>query len=139
MKFSVNRSNLIRITALFILCVLISACGAPKTLEALMSTEEAKAKTQEVRDSILSQNCEIYGDYSMEVSSNDIVYKYYYLSDLSDENIEKIKKALEDETTWSETINNIKDEIEQTSSIRPSSVTFIYYTSDEKELFKVKE
>ena len=49
------------------------------------------------------------------------------------------KKALEDEKNWSDTINSIKDEIEQTSSIRPSSVTFIYYTSDKKELFKVRE
>ena len=139
MTSSFIRSNFIRSIAVFLFCMLICACGAPKTLEALMSSEEAKAQVQAVKDSILSQNCEIYGDYDMEISSNDVVYKYYYLDDLSDENIEKIKKALEDETTWSDSIKDIKDEIEQTSSIRPSSVTFIYYTSDGKELFKVKE
>ena len=139
MKFSINRSNLIRSAAVFFFCILISACGAHKTLESLMSTESAKDKAQEVKNSILSQNSEIYGDYSMEVSSNDVVYKYFYRADFSDEDIQKIKKALEDEKNWSDTINSIKDEIEQTSSIRPSSVTFIYYTSDKKELFKVRE
>ena len=139
MKFSVNRSNLIRSVAVFFFCVLISACGAPKTLETLMSTESAGDKALEVKNSILSQNCEIYSDYAMEISSNDVVYKYFYTADFSDEDIEKIKKALEDETNWPDTITNIKDEIEQTSSIRPSSVTFIYYTSDKKELFKVRE
>jgi hypothetical protein len=104
-----------------------------------MSTESAKDKAQEVKNSILSQNRDIYSDYSMEISSNDVVYKYFYKADFSDEDIQKIKKALEDEKNWSDTINSIKDEIEQTSSIRPSSVTFIYYTSDKKELFKVRE
>ena len=41
MKFSVNRSNLIRSAAVFFFCILISACGAHKTLESLMSTESA--------------------------------------------------------------------------------------------------
>ena len=54
MKFSVNRSNLIRSAAVFFFCILISACGAHKTLETLMSTESAREKAQEVKESILS-------------------------------------------------------------------------------------
>lgn len=121
-----------------LLCFFMTACGKEDTLEKLMSSDSARDKISGVRESILSQNSDIYSDYSMTVSGNDITYNYYYLPEFSDETLDKIQDSLK-ETDWSSTINSVKDEIEQTSSIRPASVTFAYYSADKKELFSIKE
>ena len=53
--------------------------------------------------------------------------------------LESVKKVLEADTSWSDTVNSVKDEIEQTSLIRPDTVTFAYYSSDGREIFRVTE
>ncbi len=50
-----------------------------------------------------------------------------------------IKKALESDDSWAETIENVKDDIEQTSKIRPDTVTFIYFSFDGSEIYKITQ
>ncbi|MBR3635315.1 MAG: hypothetical protein IKN47_03885 [Lachnospiraceae bacterium] len=104
-----------------------------------MTTENAVKEVADVRDKLLSEQGDVYSDYEVVVSGNDIIYKYYYISDYSDEMLESVKEALETDSTWSDTVKGIKDEIEQTSLIRPDTVTFAYYSFDGREIFKVTE
>ena len=104
-----------------------------------MSTDSAQKEIKDVRSKLLTEHGDVYGDYEVKVSQNDIVYEYYYIPDYTDEMLESVKKVLEADTSWSDTVNSVKDEIEQTSLIRPDTVTFAYYSSDGREIFRVTE
>ena len=53
--------------------------------------------------------------------------------------VQYIKEAFEAEDSWSETIESIKDEIEINSKIRPEKVTFVYYSADGNEIYKITQ
>ena len=118
---------------------MLLSCGNPDTLEKIMSTDRAKEQIMEVRNEVLSQNGEIYGDYSIEVKGNEIIYKYYFIPGLTDEELATVEETLREDSTWSDTIGSVKDDIEQASSIRPATITFAYYSSEGGEVFKVTE
>ena len=133
------KSSILKSLTFIFVCIFITACGSQKTLESVMSTDSALTKIDDVRIRLLNEHGDVYCDYKVKVSGNDIVYEYYYIPDYTDEMLDSVKNVLETDTTWSETVNSVKDEIEQTSLIRPDSVTFAYYSSDGREIFKVTE
>ena len=133
------KSFVLKTIAISLACIMLTSCGSKKTLESVMTTESAVKEVADVRDKLLSEQGDVYSDYEVVVSGNDIIYKYYYISDYSDEMLEIVKEALETDSTWSDTVKGIKDEIEQTSLIRPDTVTFAYYSFDGREIFKVTE
>jgi len=132
------KKNLFKIVAAVLMCVCLIGCGT-STLEAIMNTDAAKQEIETVKDQLLEQYGDVYSDYNMEVTENDLVYNYYYTADYDAETLEQVKEALAADTTWSDTIASVKDEIESTSKIRPTSVTFAYYSADGEEVFKVTE
>ena len=133
------KSIFLKTMAVLLACIFITACGSHKTLESVMSTDSAQKEIEDVRSKLLTEYGDVYGDYEVKVSQNDIVYEYYYIPDYTDEMLESVKKVLEADTSWSDTVNSVKDEIEQTSLIRPDTVTFAYYSSDGREIFRVTE
>lgn len=119
-------------------CLMLVACGAPSSLEEILTSDAAVAETEKAKEDLLSQYSDTYSDYAMEVSGNNLTYKYYYVEELS-ASADDLKAALEAESSWSDLITQTKDEIEKTSKIRPESVTFAYYTADGTEIFSITE
>jgi len=132
------KKNILKVVAAVLACMMLVGCGA-SNLETIMNTSAAKAEIDQVREDLLSQYGEVYSDYSLEVKENDLIYNYYYTADYDADMLASIKEALEADTSWSSTIEGVKDEIEQSSKIRPTSVTFAYYSADGEEVFKVTE
>ncbi|SDA38219.1 hypothetical protein SAMN02910275_00077 [Butyrivibrio sp. INlla18] len=119
-------------------CLMLVACGAPSSLEEILTSDAAVAETEKAKEDLLSQYSDTYSDYAMEVTGNNLTYKYYYVEELS-ASADDLKAALEAESSWSDLINQTKDEIEKTAKIRPETVTFAYYTADGTEIFSVTE
>ncbi|MBR5355937.1 MAG: hypothetical protein IK121_03345 [Lachnospiraceae bacterium] len=117
----------------------LTACGAPKTLEGLMTADVIQKETENVKQELLTSYGDVYSDYAMEVKENSIVYKYYYTADYTGDMVEALKTSLKDSVDWSANVNNVKDEIEKASKIRPDSISFIYYTADGEEVFNYTE
>jgi len=117
----------------------LTACGAPKTLETLMTAEAIQTETENVKKELLSSYGDVYSDYAMEVKENSIIYKYYYTADYTGEMVEALKASLKDSVDWSSSVNDVKNEIESSAKIRPESISFIYYTADGEEIFNYTE
>ena len=118
-------------------CLMLVACGTPSSLEEILTTEAAMQETEKVKEQLVTEYDGVYSDYKMEVTGNNIVYKYYYSEEYS-EYAEDLKAALAEED-WSATIENSKAEIEKSAKIRPESITFAYYTADGTEIYSVTE
>ena len=118
-------------------CLMLVACGTPSSLEEILTSEAAVAETEKAKEDLLAQYSDTYSDYAMEVSGNNLTYKYYYVAEYSD-SAEDLKAALEG-TDWADLINQTKDSIEKETKIRPETVTFAYYTAEGTEIFSVTE
>ena len=132
------KKNILKVVAAVLACMMLIGCGTTN-LETIMNTSAAKAEIDKVREDLLAQYGEVYSDYSLEVKENDLIYNYYYTADYDADMLASIKEALEADASWSDTIEGVKNEIEQSSKIRPNSVTFAYYSADGEEVFKVTE
>ena len=132
------KKNVMKVLAAVLACVLLVGCGVTN-LEAVMNSSAGKAEVEKVRTELLEQFGDVYSDYALECTENDLVYKYYYTADYDADMLAQIKEALAADTSWSSTIAGVKDEIEASSKIRPTSVTFAYYSADGEEVFSVTE
>ncbi|MBO4808222.1 MAG: DUF4854 domain-containing protein [Lachnospiraceae bacterium] len=132
------KKNVMKVVAAALICVFLVGCGV-SNLEAVMNSAAGKAEVEKVRTELLEQFGDVYSDYALECTENDLVYKYYYTADYDAEMLAQIKEALAADTSWSSTIAGVKDEIEKSSKIRPTSVTFAYYSASGEEVFSVTE
>ena len=119
--------------------MMLSILGSGKNLEKLMSSQMAKEEITNTTKEFLEATGDVYSDYDIEISGNDLIYSYYFVDDFDDEKLGYIKEAFEAEDSWSETIESIKDEIELNSKIRPEKVTFAYYSADGNEIYKITQ
>lgn len=133
------KKNVLKVIATLLVCALLTGCGVV-TLETIMTVGDAKTELENQREEFMAQFGDVYCDYDMIVTNNDIVYKYFYVADFTDEDLDQIGAALAEDTSWSDTINTVKDDIESSAKIRPDSITFAYYNSDgSKEVFSITE
>lgn len=132
------KRTLIRMLAVVLACVSLTACGT-KTIESIMSSKAAQTQLDAAKEQIMSQFSDYYSDYDIEFSGNDIIYKYYYSSSFDKDTLELVTKSLESDSSWSSTISSTKDEMAKSTGITPDSVTFAYYDSEGNELFKITE
>jgi hypothetical protein len=124
---------------ILVVMMALTILGMSKNLEKLMSSAMAKKEFEKVKTEFLLDNGEVYSDYKMEISGNELIYSYYFVKEYDREKLDVIKKALESDDSWAETIENVKDDIEQTSKIRPDTVTFIYFSFDGSEIYKITQ
>ena len=108
------------------------------TLEDKIDVKEMKNQsTQQMEALGLMQ---YYNDFDIQISGNDVTYKYYY-SSLYDSQTTAIKNNLKsNESILSDSVKAEKDAYEKEYAIRPNSITYAYYNSDGSELiYEYKE
>ena len=117
-----------------IMCAMMFA-GCKNTLEKKIS----KKQLQDMNDQAYEQyvkNDSSMKDIKIEIKGNDITYKYYFAMEVSDEQAESFQKTLET-SGYESMIDDLKDNIKKSNGIRPSTITYVYYDSTDKEVAKV--
>ena len=134
------KKNVMKVLAAVLVCAFLVGCGTAN-LEKIMNSAEGQKMIADQKDQIVNGSAfgGVYSDFDIETVENALTYKYYYSADFDADQIESIKAELPDSADWSTTIAGVKDEIENSSKIRPTSVTFAYYTADGEEIFTVTE
>ncbi len=100
-----------------------------KTIEQAIKPEELQAMIDKLKDSSVFKDN--YDDAKIEISGNNIVYKYYYKLDMDDAQIEKVKTQLENSTLKSQ-IPTLKNSFKKSYGVAAESITFEYYTKSGK-------
>ena len=96
-----------------------------KTIEEIIKPEDIQKMIDELKkSSVFKDN---YSDAKIEISGNNITYKYYYIKDMDTEQIEKVKAQLESSNLKSQ-IPNLKNTFKNSYGVAAETITFEYYT-----------
>ena len=131
------RKQVVGILLAVVACFALAGCAA-STLESFYGKPANKKQIDEMMDQMLSIYSAYYSDVDYEIHGNDIIYKYYYSSSVSASGVDSLKKGLASQD-FSSMVKSTKDDIEKEAGIRPSSVTFTYYTDKGSEIYSYKE
>ena len=124
-------SVLVVIMALF----MFAGCGK-KTLEQHVKPAELQKMVDEMKENATFKS--VYKDAAIEVKENTITYKYWYKQELTDEQIESVKAQLE-KSGLDKQIDSLKSTFKKSTGIEPDSISFIYYTADDKEIANISK
>ena len=131
------RKQVVGILLAVVACFALAGCAA-STLESFYGKPANKKQIDEMMDQMLSIYSAYYSDVDYEIHGNDIIYKYYYSASVSQTGVDALKKGLETQD-FSSMVKSTKDDIEKEAGIRPTSVTFAYYTDKGTEIYSYKE
>ena len=129
------RKTAVSIAVIFICIFMFTGCYTGNTLEERISDRELQRVVTE-----LEKNDEIkdnFKDISIEVKENHIICKFTYSIYLDDLQVIAMKSALLNAGFDTE-IKDLKDKFEKRYKIRPSAITFSFYTSDGRPIGKVE-
>lgn len=124
-------SVLVVIMALF----MFAGCGK-KTIEQQVKPAELQKMVDEMKENATFKS--VYKDAAIEVKENSITYKYWYKQELTDEQIESVKAQLE-KSGLDKQIDSLKSTFKKSTGIEPDSISFIYYTADDKEIANISK
>jgi len=124
-------SVLVVIMALF----MFAGCGK-KTIEQQVKPAELQKMVDEMKENATFKS--VYKDAAIEVKENTITYKYWYKQELTDEQIESVKAQLE-KSGLDKQIDSLKSTFKKSTGIEPDSISFIYYTADDKEIANISK
>ena len=124
-------SVLVVIMALF----MFAGCGK-KTIEQQVKPAELQKMVDEMKENATFKS--VYKDAAIEVKENSITYKYWYKQELTDEQIDAVKAQLE-KSGLDKQIDSLKSSFKKSTGIEPDSISFIYYTADDKEIANISK
>ena len=124
-------SVLVVIMALF----MFAGCGK-KTIEQQVKPAELQKMVDEMKENATFKS--VYKDAAIEVKENSITYKYWYKQELTDEQIASVKAQLE-KSGLDKQIDSLKSTFKKSTGIEPDSISFIYYTADDKEIANISK
>ena len=124
-------SVLVVIMALF----MFAGCGK-KTIEQQVKPAELQKMVDEMKENATFKS--VYKDAAIEVKENTITYKYWYKQELTDEQIESVKAQLE-KSGLDKQIDSLKSTFKKSTGIEPDSISFIYYTADDKLIAEISK
>ena len=124
-------SVLVVIMALF----MFAGCGK-KTIEQQVKPAELQKMVDEMKENATFKS--VYKDAAIEVKENTVTYKYWYKQELTDEQIESVKAQLE-KSGLDKQIDSLKSTFKKSTGIEPDSISFIYYTADDKEIANISK
>ena len=129
------RKVAISVAVIFMCIFMFTGCYTGKTLEERISDSQI----EKMEESLLSKN-DIPNEFSeikIEVKENHITYKYYYGIYIDDLTVLQMKSTLLN-NDFDGQIKTYKDEVEKKFKIRPSLVTFEFYTIDGRKIGKME-
>lgn len=133
------RKAAVSVLVVFMCILMFTGCYTGKNLE-----ERITAKQIEKLETAMENSSDIkdeFSDVTIEVKENHITYKFTYGVYLDDLTILQMKSALLDsdlKKQMNEKIDTYKNEIEKRFKIRPSIVSFEFYTSDGRMIGKIE-
>ena len=107
-----------------------------RTLEDILEPDELQSMIDEMKENDLFKN--YYRDATIVIEKNDITYKYWYKQEYTDEEIETLKAQLEESNLYDQ-IDGLKESFKRSSGIRPDTISFIYYSSDNKLIANISK
>lgn len=131
------RKQVVSILLAVVAVMALAGCAA-KTLESFYGKPANKQQIDKMMDDMLSIYSAYYSDVDYEIHGNDITYKYYYSASVSQTGVDSLKKGLAAQD-FSSMAKSTKDDIEKEAGIRPTSVTFTYYTDNGTEIYSYTE
>lgn len=131
------KKQVVSVLLAVVACLALAGCAA-KTLESYYGKPVNKQSIDKQLDQMLQIYSAYYSNVTYELHGNDITYNYYYSDSVSMSDVSSLKKALEGEN-FSGMVKQTKDDIEKEAGIRPSTVTFAYYTSTGTPIYSYTE
>lgn len=129
------RKTLTGIAVVFICIFMFTGCYSGGTLEERVSDRHLRKMEEQLMEN--SEINQTYKEVKIEVSGNHITYKFVFLTYFNDLEIIQAKSYLLN-NNYDSQIANYKDQFEKVFRIRPSLVTFEFYTQDYELLGKVE-
>ena len=121
-----------------IMCLfMFSGCGlGAKNLEERISDRENQRICNEMmKDDDFSQ---IFKDVKIEIKENHVTVKLYFKDYMDDLTVIAMKSSIQNSTGYESDLLALKDKFEKRYRIRPSIITFSFYTCDERYISKVE-
>jgi hypothetical protein len=131
------KKQVVSVLLAVVACLALAGCAA-KTIESFYGKPANKQQIDSMMEQMLSIYSAYYSDIDYEIHGNDITYKYYYSESVSASGVDALKKGLATQD-FSSMIKSTKDDIEKEAGIRPTSITFAYYTSSGTPVYSITE
>jgi hypothetical protein len=120
-----------------VMCLfMFTGCFGAKTLEEKMTDYDIQKIVNEIKNDSMYKT--YYKDCKMTVEENHITFEYWYNVTLDDAEMAAQKQALKNSGLL-ETIDSSKDSIEKDTGIRPSMITYKYYTADDRLIVTIEK
>ena len=129
------RKTVASVLVVFMALFMFAGCGK-KTLEQHVKPAELQKMVDEMKENATFKS--VYKDAAIEVKENSVTYKYWYKQELTDEQIEAVKAQLE-KSGLDKQIDSLKSTFKKSTGIEPDSISFIYYTADDKEIANISK
>ena len=120
----IMRKTIASVVVIF-MCLFMFAGCRPKSIEEAIKPADLQKMVDELKENALFKNN--YSDAKIEVSGNNVTYKYYYKLDLNEEQIAKVKDNLEKSNLKSQ-ISSLKNTFKKSCGIAAETISFEYYT-----------
>ena len=129
------RKTVASVLVIFMALFMFAGCGM-KTIEQQVKPAELQKMVDEMKENATFKS--VYKDAAIEVKENSITYKYWYKQELTDEQIDAVKAQLE-KSGLDKQIDSLKSTFKKSTGIEPDSISFIYYTADDKEIANISK
>ena len=119
-----------------IMCIfMFTGCGGGKTIEQQVSQAQLAQLNEEVKNVPMFSTT--FKDAKIEIEGNHVIYKYWYKMDLDDTQVAALKSTLESSGLDSQA-DTLKEQFNKDYHVSDSSVSFIYYTNDNRVIVEIE-
>ena len=122
------------VLVVFMCIFMFAGCGGGKTIEQQISQAQLTKLNEEIKNVPLFSTT--FKDAKIEIEGNHVIYKYYYKMDMDEIQIAAVKSSLESSGLDSQA-ESLKKQFNKDYHVSDSSVSFIYYTSDNRIIAQI--
>lgn len=117
-----------------IMCAMMFA-GCKNTLEKKVSKKELKEMNDQAYEQYV-KNDDSIKDIKIEIKGNEVIYKYYFNMELSEDQIALMQKNVESASN-KKMVENIRDGLADAYKLKDVTVTYIYYDINDEEIARL--
>ena len=110
------------------------------TLEEVLNRPENKSQMDEQCESTKAAYSSYYSDIRWEVKDNDLSFVYVFAQDYNKDQIDAMKKSLEDSaSSLEDQIEDLKASCERDLGVRPNKISYTYLTKSGDEIITISK
>ena len=118
-----QKRNIIWVIVALFVSMALTACGRPKTCEEMFNKPLVKQAMEQQKEQELRSNSNL-SNIEISASGNELEFDFYYA-----EGIELQPSMFEADDSIEKQINQLKDDFENDTGIRPETIVFKFYNS----------